>query len=113
MSEWKEDALHHKYDPLPDEPRHKKKRKRCHVRSDHKHEYEKVCVDTHNYVLSRKGRFPIYLIAKRCKICGRVGDWLMVRDVHEPPKGMRLFEAEDYLELALAKEIPDWMEVRE
>lgn len=27
--DWKEDALHHKYDPLPEEPMHRKKARNC------------------------------------------------------------------------------------
>ena len=51
-----EDSLRHKYDPLPeDAPRHRKKSKKRHVRSDHKHEYEKVCIDAHMKVHTREG----------------------------------------------------------
>lgn len=100
MSDWNDDVLRHKYDPLPEEPpRHRKKAKRKHVRSDHKHEYETVCIDSHSYVVSREGRFPYYYIGKRCRICGRVQDIKSRYDLHEPPDGMQLYEVRDFHEL--------------
>lgn len=72
-SDWKEDALRHKYDPLPEEPRHRKKARKRHVRSDHRHEYEEVLVDAHDDVL-RDGEWrKVYHVRDRCKVCGRVG----------------------------------------
>ena len=107
-----EDSLRHKYDPLPDVPRYRKKAKKRHVRSDHKHEYERVCVDSHSHTYTRKGRLPLYYIAMRCKACGRVADFSSLRESSELPKGMRVFEVRDFLELISLKAIPDEMEVR-
>ena len=112
MSDWHEDALRHKYAPLPEEgPRHRKRAKKPHVRSDHRHEYEDVCVDAHTYDVTREGRFHAYYVAERCRICGRVRDVRVCRD-HEPTEGMRLFEVRDLITLLVAKFITDEMEVR-
>ena len=111
MSGWHEDVLRHKYAPLPEEgPRHRKRAKKAHVRSDHRHEYEDVCVDAHTYTVTREGRFPAYYVAERCRICGRVGDVRGCRN-HEPPDGMRLFEVRDLIALLGAKFITEDKEV--
>lgn len=107
MSDWHEDALRHKYDPLPDEPRFKKKRKKFHVRSDHKHDYEQVCIDTHSETVTREGRFPSYCIAVRCRICGRLKDVKLWQSIRKPPEGMPLYEVKDIFELIKMKEMPD------
>lgn len=113
MSDWHEDALRHKYDPLPEEgPRHRKKAKKRHVRSDHRHDYETVCVDAHSFLLHHGTRRPLYHIAYRCKVCGRLRDSHVVRDIHEPPEGMPLYEVRDFLELALMRELPEERRVR-
>ena len=113
MSDWHEDALHHKYDPLPDDgPRHRKKAKKRHVRSDHKHEYEVVAIDFHSCVIRRGVRFPYLATASRCKVCGRLGDMRMhAIEGTNPPEGMRLFEVGGFFELLDMKAIPDDMEV--
>lgn len=115
MREWGDEILRHKYDPLPeDAPRHKKKAKKHHVRSDHRHEYEDVCVDTHSYVVRRGGeRYPYYSVARRCKVCGRLYDISMRSSLREVPDGMRLFRCKDVLELLCARELPDSKEVTE
>lgn len=113
MSERKEDAIRHKYDPLPEDgPRHKKKAKRKHVRSDHKHEYEDVCIDSHRQVYTREeGWTHVYDLGRRCRICGRLDD-VTYRGLREPPEGMRLFEAENVLEIFLGTRVlPDETEV--
>lgn len=107
-----EDSLRHKYDPLPDEPRYKKKRKKRHIRSDHKHEYEDVCIDAHSYLITRGARRPYYYFGKRCKICGRLYESRTRSDVHEPPDDMPLYEVRDFLELALMRELPESRRVR-
>lgn len=111
MSEWGEETLRHKYDPLPeDAPRHRKKAKKRHVRSDHRHEYEDVCVDTCSYVVMRGGvRYPYYSVARRCKVCGRLSN--VRSSLREVPDGMRLFRCKDFLELLCARELPESKEV--
>ena len=107
-----EDSLRHKYTPLPDEPRYKKKAKKRRVRSDHKHEYEDVCVDAHSHLLAHGTRQPIYYIGTRCKVCGRLQNVRLRYDVHEPPEDMPLYEVRDFLELAVMRELPESRMVR-
>lgn len=112
MSDWAEDALRHKYDPLPeDAPRHKKKSKKRRVRSDHKHEYEKVCVDTHSYIHRHGGRVQVYHVATRCKVCGRLGNIRSCAFYNEPPKDLPLYEVKDYIEFAWMKQLPESLRV--
>ena len=113
LSDWHEDALHHKYDPLPEEgPRHKKKAKKRHVRSDHKHEYETVCVDAHSFVSTRGGWRPYIHFIKRCKVCGRIGDVSIRPGVHEPPEDIPLYEVDDWLSLWTGKVLPEEKRVK-
>ena len=113
MSEWGDEVLRHKYDPLPEDgPRHKKKARKTHVRSDHKHEYEHVIIDAHCRALMHGVWVPYYYKAKRCKVCGRIGSSSMAFNVTEIPDDMRLFEVEDFLEFMLMKELPDELEVK-
>lgn len=114
MREWGDEIIRHKYDPLPDEPRYRKKAKKRRVRSDHKHEYEEVCVDAHDSVITSKGRFRSYHIACRCKICGRLydmHDFTLNSEVREPPKDMRMFEVDDIFKLWDMRYLPDDLEV--
>lgn len=111
MSDWHEDALRHKYDPLPDKPRYKKKAKKKHVRSDHKHEYETVCVDAHSVVWRDGARIPYLYLGKRCRICGRLNDWRHT-NLSEPPDGMQLYEVPSWDYLWDKKKIPDEMRVK-
>ena len=82
-------------------PRHRKVSKKRHVRSDHRHEYEQVCIDTHAY----------YYVADRCRVCGRLGDVVLKPNKHKPPEGMRLFEVHDFIELMGMTQLPDDAEV--
>ena len=112
MSDWHEDALHHKYDPLPeDAPRHRKKAKKKHVRSDHKHEYEQVCIDGHSYVYRHGAKLKYYYLATRCKVCGRIGDVRFSPGLHEPPDGMPLYDVPDFWSPVFTKLLPDEMRV--
>lgn len=105
-----EDSLRHKYAPLPEEPRYRKKAKKKHTRSDHKHDYEQVCVDDHSFVRSHGVRLPCMNIVKRCKVCGRIGGVSSV--IHEPPKeDMPLYVVPDCLYLWTAKALPSELEV--
>ena len=112
LSDWHEDALRHKYDPLPEEPRYRKKAKKRHVRSDHRHEYETVCVDAHSVVWRGGTRIPYMNIVRRCKLCGRVGDVQFRRDINEPPEGMPLYEVDSWDHLIDHKELPEERRVR-
>jgi len=113
MSDWKEDSLHHKYDPLPEEPRHRKKARKRRVRSDHKHVYEEVCVDDHTFVHMRGERHRLLHLVKRCKACGRIGNCRVMPDMSEPPDGMPLYDVPDWLFLWTEKALPESMKVRD
>ena len=112
MSDWKEDTLRHKYDPLPeDAPRHRKKLKKKRVRSDHKHEYETVCIDAHSVIYRRGEKIPYLYLGKRCRICGRLNDWRHT-NLSEPPDGMQLYEVPNWGYLWGKKKIPEEMRVK-
>lgn len=93
-------------------PRHRKKAKRSHVRSDHKHEYEQVCIDGHGYIVSHGIKAPFYWVGSRCRVCGRLQDARVRPDMHEPPEGMRLFEVEDFVMFVIGGELPESYEVK-
>ena len=109
---WGDDVIRHKYQPLPEEaPRHRKKSRKRHARSDHKHEYEQVCIDAGSSVITIGARRKCYHIGKRCKVCGRLHNVRFRSDVHEPPKGMPLYRVRDIFELVRMKELPEGMRV--
>lgn len=113
MSYWGDEVLHHKYDPLPeDAPRHRKKAKKNRVRSNHKHEYEKVAIDAGCYVYSRGKERPYLCIGKRCRICGKLSD-VKFGDtgISKPPEGMRLYKVDGLMELLKLKYLSDHDEV--
>ncbi len=92
-----EDSIRYKYDPLPEEPKYHKKKHKKHVKSDHKHIYEDVCVDSHKAFKGLKNPKACN-IAKRCKVCGRVYDielWV----AYEPPEGLPVYEVDTFDEL--------------
>ena len=91
-----EDSLRHKYTPLPDEPRYRKRKRKLHVKSDHRHEYEEVCINAHGITFFHGEHLPYFYIATRCKVCGRLGDVRVRSDIHEPPEGMPLYDVGDY-----------------
>lgn len=93
-------------------PRHRKRAKRTHVRSDHKHKYERVCIDGHEYIVSHGTKTPLYRVGMRCRICGRLQDAKLRHDLQEPPEGMRLFEVEDFIMFDIGNELPESHEVR-
>lgn len=99
------------YDFDEEAPRYRKKSKKNHVKSDHKHEYERVCVDAHTSTITREGKFPSYHIGKRCKICGRL-DNVKMWATREIPKEMSLYEVADFWELLEMKMLPDELRVR-
>lgn len=113
MSDLKEDAIRHKYAPLPENgPRHRKKSRKRHVKSDHRHVYEEVAIDAHSYVVSGGTRMPCLHHAKRCRVCGRICNvTIRLREV-EPPDGMPLYEVDDYLEFATMDALPERYRVR-
>lgn len=108
-----EDSLRHKYDPLPEEPRYRRKSRKRHVRSDHKHEYETVCVDAHSIFRTLKGEYPTYHMAVRCKVCGRIKDIKLWQYDYEPPDDLPLYEVDDFFKLIKMKSLPDEMRVSE
>lgn len=113
MGDWAEDALRHKYDPLPeDAPRHRKKSKKRHAKSDHKHEYEEVCVDAHTESFAHKEYVPTFHIAVRCRVCGRLQNVKLWQFVDKPPDDMPLYEVDDFYELVTMKELPDGRRIR-
>lgn len=93
-------------------PRYRKKSKKNHVKSDHKHEYERVCIDAHVVIFSHGHKVPYMYLVDRCKICGRIGDLKSQADLHEPPTEMPLFEVADFWELLEMKMLPEAMRVR-
>lgn len=108
MSEWGDEVLRHKYDPLPeDAPRHRKMSKKRHVRSDHKHEYEDVCVDAHSHGITFGGTVRLYHRATRCKLCGRLQNVRFWAFEDEPPEDMPLYEVDDIIELARMRSLPE------
>lgn len=113
MSDWGDEVIHHKYDPLPDEPRYRKKSKKKRVRSDHKHVYENVAVDTHSYVIGKGTRTHFYYVCKRCKVCGRLGSsTIMAHGTYDPPDDMPLYEVDDIFEWFDMKMLPEEKRVR-
>ena len=92
-------------------PRHRKHAKKRHVRSNHRHDYECVCIDSHSFVNHGGVRTPYYHVGERCRECGRMRNVWARRDLHEPPEGMRLFDTGDYLCFAFARKLPESMEV--
>jgi len=110
-SDWKEDALHHKYDPLPDEPRHRKKAKKRHVRSDHRHEYEEVAIDAGTYAMYRHERVKEYHKGLRCRICGKLHDVRFWEWHEELPEDMPLYKV-DGINGLFAKELGEERRVR-
>ena len=94
-------------------PRHRKKVKKPHVRSDHRHEYEQVCIDGHGFVFSHGTKTPLYWVGRRCRICGRLQDAKLRYDLHEPPEGMRLFDVRDFILFDIGSELPDSYETKE
>jgi hypothetical protein len=92
-------------------PRYRKKSKKHHVKSDHRHDYEEVCIDAGSSVIMPDGRHTSYHMGVRCKVCGRLSNVKMWRYEDEPPQDMRLFEVEDFYELLSMKYLPDGMEV--
>lgn len=93
-------------------PRHRKRARKHHVRSDHRHDYEEVCIDADTLVIMPDGKHSSYHMGVRCKVCGRLYNVKMWRYDRVPPEGMRLFEVEDFFELLHMKYLPDSMEVR-
>jgi len=106
-----EDSLRHKYTPLPEEPRYRKKKVKKHVRSDHKHEYETVYIDAHSFVYRREKKVPYLHVGERCKICGRLNDW-MHTNLSEPPEGMPLYEVPSWVYLWDERKLPEEMMVK-
>ena len=111
-SDWKEDALRHKYDPLPEEPRHRKKAKKRHVRSDHRHDYEEVAIDAGMETPIIGVRHRAHHMGMRCKVCGRLRDVRFLCSNGEPPEDVPLYEVDGFGGL-LAKELGDERMVRD
>ena len=99
-----EDSLRYKYTPLPDEPRFKKKRKKVHVKSDHKHVYKDVAISITGY------KRPFIYIGQRCSTCGRLFNCEHT-NLTEPPVGMSLYELADFSALLNTKVLSDEMKV--
>lgn len=102
----------YKYAPIPDEPRYRKKSRKVHVRSDHKHDYETVCVDAHSVVFRNGGKVPYLHVGERCRICGRMANWRGCTDLQEPPEDMPFYVVSDWTYLWDNKVLPEAMRVR-
>ena len=80
-------------DPMEEAPRHRRKRKHRPVRSDHKHDYEKVCIDAHDKVwIHGEGTHRYYRIGERCRVCGRLASCSSFDHLREPPEDMPLYD---------------------
>ena len=112
MGTWRDEILHRKYDPLPEEPRHRKKSRKTHIRSDHKHDYEDVAIDTNVIIMGSDGKKLRYNLAKRCTLCGRLKDWKMYY-LEEPPDGMPIYRTTDWYELWKKMVLPSELKVRQ
>lgn len=113
MSYWGDDEIRYKYDPLPEEaPRHRKKSKKHHAKSDHKHEYEDVAIlPASDFKMS--GENMAYHKARRCKVCGKLYTVDIFLEDGDPPHGMRVFDpkADDMWTLYRMKYLPEDTEV--
>ena len=99
----------HRQTPIPDEPRTRKKAVKQRDRSDHKHEYELVAIDSHSYEYSHGEKRPVFHVGERCRICGRFGN-VHFRNAYST-EGMRLFEVDDWREL-MERYLPEDKEVK-
>lgn len=100
----------HRQTPIPDEPRTRKKAVKQRDRSDHKHEYELVAIDSHSYEYLGRGKVrQVYNVGERCRICGRLGN-VYFRNAYST-EGMRLFEVDDWREL-MERYLPEDKEVK-
>ena len=99
-----------RYDPMEEAPRHRRKRKRRHVRADHMHDYELVCIDSGMVVRFGGQSERIYQSAERCRICGRVRRYWISEWRGKPPEGMRMFRTDGPLDTWV---VPDDREVTE
>lgn len=97
-------------DPLEEPPRHRRKRKRRRIRSDHKHDYELVCIDSGMMVRFGGQSERIYQSAERCRICGRIGRYMLDEWHGKPPEGLRMFRTDGPLD---TWGVPDDREVTE
>ena len=99
-----------RHDPMEEAPRHRRRRKHRHVKADHKHDYELVCIDS-GMVAHFGGRTErIYQSAERCRICGRIGRYRLDEWRGEPPEGLRRFKTDGVLDTWV---VPDEKEVKE
>lgn len=70
-TDWKEDKLKYKYDPIPEEVSYKKKKIKQKIKkSDHKHQYE-PCIFANQWPNPEKIG---YKKGTYCPICGRIGE---------------------------------------
>ena len=63
-----------KYADIPEKMRYKKKKKKIHKRSDHKHIYACSIFDSGQYEYRNYEKKPAYNIITYCVICGRIDD---------------------------------------
>lgn len=72
----KELTLEYKYAELPEEPMRyrKKKKKKVHKKSDHKHHYVPCMYDVGLYIWGYGITSPYMYRGTYCDICGRIGD---------------------------------------
>ena len=70
----KELRLKLKYADIPEKLRYKKKKKKVHIRSDHKHRYACLIADSGIYIYRDHKKNPAYDVVTYCVICGRIHD---------------------------------------
>jgi hypothetical protein len=97
-------------DPLEEPTHYRRKRKRRHVRSDHKHDYELVCIDSGMVARFGGHKERIYQSAERCRICGRINRYWLSEWRGAPPEGLRMFKTDGVPDTWF---VPDDTEVKE
>ena len=97
--------------PMEEAPRHRRRRKRRHIRSNHKHIYEKVYIDDGSYIIEHGVKCPRYCVAKRCSVCGRLDD-LGIERFDKIPTNMPLYRVNNWMELWQKRYLPKNAEVR-
>lgn len=93
------------------EAKRRKAARHAHVRSDHRHEYEPIRIDSHSLGRSGGESVPLYHLAKRCRRCGRLSEVRLFCTADELPDGLRTFEV-DGLGGLFGMTLPDDREVR-
>lgn len=72
-SEYKEQTIAYKYTPLPEEPKHMKKKPKKKVKkANHKHIYVPCYFSSNTYVYINGQKIEVYNPGTYCSVCGRI-----------------------------------------